>query len=384
MINPKVAALQKSATLKITAQTKKLVREGRDVVNFAAGEPDFDTPDFIKEAAHRAIDRGETKYTPSTGMPALKEAIAEKLAKENSIPKEHQQVIVTSGAKYALYTALLTLLAPNEEVIVPAPYWVSYPEMIKLAGGTMKPLPLTAERSFKIDPALLKQHLTPQSKVLILNYPSNPTGVTYSEDELREIAAIVRAHDSLFVLSDEIYEKLLYDGRTHTSFAALPGMAERTLTVNGFSKAYAMTGWRVGYLAGPEKIIGAASNILAHTTSCLCSISQHAALAAIQDTEWISKMQKILEQRRDLLFAGLKRYPKLSPCKPEGTFYLFCDIRETGIDSSTFAAQLLTQQLVSCIPAEPFGQEGYLRMSFATGEEQIEKGIARIGAFLEK
>ena len=381
MINPRVESLTKSATLKITALTKKLRKEGKDVVNFAAGEPDFDTPDFIKEAAKKAIDEGFTKYTPSAGIPELREAIAEKFAKENNVKYAPTEVIVTAGAKYAIFVALYGLVGAGDEVIIPTPYWVSYPEMVKLTEGKAVFLPTKVENGFKIEPEVLKSVITPKTKVLILNYPSNPTGATYSKEELLDILKIVKEHN-IMVVSDEIYEKLIYDGRKHISFASLEGARELTVTINGFSKAFSMTGWRAGYLAADESVISQISKIIDHTTSCICSISQKASLAAIKNTDWQAKIQEEFSKRRDILYDGLLKEEKIVPFKSEGTFYMFCDIRKTGLSSFDFASKLLEKHLVSCIPANAFGAEGFVRISFATSIQQIEKGLERIKKFL--
>jgi aspartate aminotransferase len=383
MINTHVSSLHKSATLKLTALTKKLIKEGKDIVNFAAGEPDFDTPDFIKQRAKKALDEGLTKYTPSAGILSLREEIAKKLSTENNIPVGSNNIIVTVGAKYALFAGIFTLINPGDEVIIPSPYWVSYPEMVRLVGGKIKFLKATKNEGFKITPKALHQSISEKSKLLILNYPSNPTGATYTKKELLALDELIKAHN-IYVLSDEIYEKLIYDGATHTSFASLKGAAEYTLTVNGFSKAYSMTGWRIGYLAGEETIINETSKIIDHTTSCATSLSQYGALEALKNHQWQETMRKEFEARRDLLWKGLKEYPELDPVKPQGTFYLFCDITKTGLNSFDFASQLLQRQQVSCIPADPFGAEGFIRISFATNSAQIEKGIKRIGQFLSE
>jgi len=381
VINPRISSLNKSATLKITALTKKLIRDGEDVVNFAAGEPDFDTPEFIKEEAQKAILEGFTKYTPSTGIPQLKKAIAAKLQEENKLEVCENNIIVTSGAKYAVFVAIFTLADIGDEIIVPSPYWVSYPEMIKLTGTKAVFLPTDESNKFKINPKSLEKAITPKTKVLILNYPSNPTGAVYSANELKEICDLVRKNN-IFVISDEIYEALIYDGGQHISFASLPGAEKCTVTINGFSKTFSMTGWRVGYLAAPEEIITAASKIIDHTTSCASSVSQRAALAALRDKDWKKEIRVKFEQRRNLLWEGLSSCDKLKPIKPEGAFYMFCDIRPTGLTSSEFSTKLLQEHLVSCIPADSFGKEGFVRFSFSTSLEQITKGIDRIRDFL--
>jgi len=381
MINPQVSSLNKSATLKITALTKKLIREGKDVVNFAAGEPDFDTPRFIKEKAKIAIDKGLTKYTPSAGWIELKEAIAAKLNQENKIQASASNIIVTSGAKYAIFTAMFTLLSPGDEVIIPSPYWVSYPEMVKLIAAKTVVLPTKRSNDFKVDPEELEKAITSKTKLLILNYPNNPTGATYSRQELEEILAVVK-EKKILVLSDEIYEILTYDSREHTSFASLPDAFSSTITINGFSKTFSMTGWRIGYLVADERIINEASKIIDHTTSCASSISQSAALAALGNKEWQEEIRNKFQERRDALWEGLSAFSELKPVKPQGTFYLFCDIRGSGLGSFDFATKLLENFLTSCIPADVFGEEGYLRCSFSTSLEQIAKGVQRIGDFL--
>jgi len=358
-----------------------LIREGKDVVNFAGGEPDFDAPEFIRLAVKEAVDGGFSKYTPSCGLPDLRAAIAEKLTNQNKIPTKPEEVIVTSGAKYAIYVALLTLCAPDDEVIIPSPHWVSYPEMVQLIGAKAKFLTTLEENTFKINPEDLAKAITPKTKVLILNYPSNPTGATYSRAELEAIHEVIK-DKNIFVISDEIYEVLSYDSREHVSFASSPEAAKRTITVNGFSKSYSMTGWRLGYLAGPAEIINQASKIIDHTTSCACALSQKAAIAALKNEDWLKSVHDIFQERRDLFYQGLSTCPGLKPMKPQGTFYLFCDIRPTGMNSFDFATKLLEQELVSCIPADPFGMPGFLRMSFATSNEQIQKGVDRIKKFL--
>ncbi|MDD4293925.1 MAG: pyridoxal phosphate-dependent aminotransferase [Candidatus Omnitrophica bacterium] len=381
-INSNVEKLNKSATLKITALTKKMVSQGKDVVNFAAGEPDFDTPDFIKQAAKIAIDKGFTKYTPSAGLPALREAIAKKLNDENGMNVSAANIIVTAGAKYAIYVGLLTVVEPGDEIIVPVPYWVSYPEMAALLGARMVNVATRQEDGFKLKPSELAKAVTSKTRVLILNYPSNPTGVTYTKEELEEILKIAKKNN-FYVLSDEIYEKLIYDGSDHVSFASLPGAQDLTITVNGFSKAFSMTGWRLGYLVANDEFIGHASKIIDHTTSCSCTISQHAAIAALADITWQAQIQKEFQNRRDLLYKGLSGIKNFKPMKSNGTFYMFCDVSGTGLSSFDFASRLLEEKLVSCIPADSFGADGFVRLSFATSSDQINKGIIRIKEFVE-
>lgn len=381
MYNPRVSSLDKSLTLKITALTKKLLKEGKDVVNFAAGEPDFDTPEPVKDAAIAAINSGFTKYTPSAGIPQLKEAIADKLTGDNGLKLSAENIIVTAGAKYALFTAIFTILTPGDEVIIPSPYWVSYPQIARLAGAKVNFLDCPESDNFKIDPSRLEKAITAKTKLLILNYPSNPTGVTYSSSELKAFYEVVR-DKNIFVISDEIYESLVYDDLKHTSFASFPGAGDFTVTINGFSKAYSMTGWRVGYLAGPGGLIAQSAKIIDHTTSCVCSIAQHAAIEALKDKDWQKKACLQFQNRRNSLWEGLSGLEKIKPFKSQGTFYMFCDIRGTGLSSLEFSTRLLQEKLVSCIPANAFGKEGFVRLSFSTSAEQIKKGIIRIKEFI--
>lgn len=383
MINPRVSSLNKSTTLKITALTKKLIKEGKDIVNFAAGEPDFDTPPYIKEAAIASIEEGFTKYTPSAGIPELREQIANKLQKDNNIDVSGDNIIVTCGAKYALFAALLTVTGANEEVIIPIPYWVSYPEMVKLTAGEIKFLPTFGKDKFKIKASALEKAITSRTKVLLLNYPNNPTGLTYSYSELSDIYDVMK-DKGIYVISDEIYEVLTYDGHKHVSFASIGDAKKFTITINGFSKTFSMTGWRIGYLAAEREIIEEALKVIDHTTSCTSSISQRAALAALKDKKWSYEIKEEFQKRRDFLWEGLSECSALEAVKSEGTFYMFCDIRKTGLTSSEFATKLLEDSLVSCIPTDSFGQEGFVRFSFSTSLENIKKGIERIKTFLNK
>ena len=384
MISSRVDSLNKSATLKITAQTKALIKEGRDVINFAAGEPDFNVPDFVKDEIVKALREGATKYTPSTGLLELKKAIAEKFKKDNGIPCSSEDIIVTPGAKFGIFIGIFTKIQEDDEVILPAPYWVSYPEMIKLAGGKIKSVVTDKTNNFKITAKKLRENIGKKTKMLILNYPSNPTGMTYSRGELEDILEVVK-ETGIFVLSDEIYEKIIFDGRKHTSFASLKDAADLTITVNGFSKNFSMTGLRIGYLTAPANIIQAAAKIVDHTTSCACSLSQRGAIAALRENEaWEMKIKEEFQKRRDTLYEGLSSIEGVSPLKPEGTFYMFCGIEKTGMSAEQFAMRLLEEQMVSVIPSESFGQDGFVRVSFATSLENIKRGVERIGDFTAK
>lgn len=372
--------MSSSSTLKITALTKKLIKEGKDVVNFAAGEPDFDTPLFIKEKAKLAIDQGSTKYTPSAGTNEIREAICRKLKEENNIPCEASNIIVTSGAKYAIFSSMVAFLEKGDEVLIPAPFWVSYPEMAKLCGAKIKIIKTKAKDAFKLNADLLSRAISQKTKLLILNYPSNPTGATYSREELQAIYDVVK-DKNIIVLSDEIYEILTYDGAKHISFASIGDAHKFTVTVNGFSKSFSMTGWRLGYLEAASNYIESISKIIDHTTSCASSVSQAAGLAAIEDKKWPQTMRQEFENRRNMLYNGLSSLKKIKPFKPSGTFYMFCDIKKSGLSSVDFSSQLLDRHLVSTIPADSFGAEGFVRLSFATSTEDITKGIERIKAF---
>jgi aspartate aminotransferase len=365
MISKRISCLTASTTLKITSLTKKLKKEGKDIVNFAAGEPDFDTPNFIKEKAKKAIDEGFTKYTPSAGVFELREEIAKKLKQENNISCEASNIIVTSGAKYAIFSAMLAFVEKGDEVLLPCPYWVSYPEMIKLCQAKIKIFKLAEKNNFKIAPLELKKAINKKTKLLIFNYPNNPTGVTYSRNELSQIYEIIK-DSGILVLSDEIYEMLTYDGREHVSFASLDKAHDFTITINGLSKSFSMTGWRLGYLEAKKDYSEAISKIIDHTTSCASSVSQAAALEALKDKEWPKIACTEFEKRRNLLWQGLSTCRKLKPFKPGGTFYMFCDISATGLTSLDFSSKLLEKTLVSTIPADGFGAEGYVRFSFAT------------------
>ncbi len=381
----RVKELTSSPTLAITSKAKQLKANGVDVVSFGAGEPDFDTPQHIKDAAVKALEQGFTKYTPSTGIPQLKQAIVEKFKKDNNLVYEPGQIVVSCGAKHALYNIFQVICDQQDEVIIPAPYWVSYPQMVKVAQGVPKFIPTTEETYFKITPAQLKKSINKKTKALIINSPSNPTGSVYTKEELEWIAEIALAHD-LFVISDEIYEKLIYDDLKHTSIASLNEKINAlTITVNGLSKAYSMTGWRIGYLAGPKEVVAKISNLQDHSTSCPNSIAQKAAVEALTaGDEFISKMHKEFLKRRDYIVKRISLIDKLSVVKPQGAFYVFCNIAKTGLDSISFAQKLLDEVQVAVIPGIAFGYDTNIRLSFATSMEQITKGLDRIEQWINK
>lgn len=368
-----------SATLSITSKANTLKSQGKDVVSFAAGEPDFDTPEAVKQQAIEAIRGGFTKYTSSTGTPELKKLICEKLSRDNGLRYEPSQIVVSCGAKHSIFNALFVLVDRNEEVLIPSPYWVSYPEMVHLCEARVRFIKTLPENNFKMTVDDLAQGITSHTKVLILNSPSNPTGCVYTSDELKKIAQLC-VEKKIFVISDEIYEKIIFDHNKHVSIASLgPEICSLTITVNGLSKSCSMTGWRIGYLAGPHDIVEAISKLQDHTTSNPCSISQKAAVAALQMPEEFSRHMTLeFEKRRDYIVGRLGRIKKIGYCLPGGAFYIFCSIAKTKLSAFDFASRLLADELVALIPGESFGRDDYVRISFATSQEQIKKGMDRI------
>lgn len=381
----RVKSLTSSPTLAITSKAKQLKRSGIDVISFGAGEPDFDTPIHIKKAAIKAINDGFTKYTPSTGTLQLKQAIVEKFKKDNNLHYEPNQIIVSNGAKHSLYSIFQVICDKDDEVIIPLPYWVSYPQMVRVAQGKPVFIKTTEKNKFKITPVQFEKAIKKKTKALIINSPSNPTGCVYTREELKQIAGIA-ADYGIFVISDEIYEKLIYDNAEHISIASLNDkMYSFTFTVNGLSKAFSMTGWRIGYCAGPQEIISKIANLQDHSTSCPNSIAQAAAVTALTSSdECISKMKKEFIVRRDYIVDRINAISKLSVVKPEGAFYVFVNISKTGLGSLEFAQRLLDEAQVAVIPGIGFGDDHYIRLSFATSKEQIEKGLERIDKWLNQ
>lgn len=381
----RVNKINPSSTLAITSKAKKLKAEGRDIVNFAAGEPDFDTPQFIKDAAIQAIQSGFTRYTPTTGTPELKKAISEKFKKDNALDYAPGQIVVSCGAKHSIFNALLALVGEGDEVLIPLPYWVSYPEMVNLCQASPRFINTIPENNFKITTGDLEKNITPRTKLLIINSPANPTGCVYSREEFEAIAHIC-VKRNIFVISDEIYEKIIYDGLKHISIASLgKDIYGLTLTVNGLSKSHAMTGWRIGYLAARPDIIEAISKIQDHSTSNPTSISQKAAEAALNAPEEFSRnMCREFQERRDYIVERISRMKRIGFVRPQGAFYIFCDIARTGLGSYAVAERLLEEMSVAVIPGEGFGRNDHIRISFACGLVQIEKGMDRIAQWLEK
>ena len=374
-----------SLTLAIEAKAKRLKQEGIDIISFSAGEPDFDTPAFVKQAAIDALNKGFTKYTPASGTVELRKAISEKLARENGLTYSPDQIVVSCGAKHSLYNVLQVLVEEGDEVIIPAPYWLSYPEMVTLAGGKSVILQTRFKDGYHPSPQALEKLITKKTKVLILNSPSNPTGAVLPRELLEAIVRIAKKH-SFFILSDEIYEKLIFDGGKHSSIGSLdPEILSRTITVGGASKAYAMTGWRLGFSAAPKPIAEACGSLQSHSTSNPTSFAQVAYLEALRKGEAeVEKMRAVFEKRRDLIFNLVKAVPKLKPFKPSGAFYLFVDISETKLTSLQFSERLLDEAKVAVVPGIAFGDDHAIRISFATSDQLIESGISRIREWLKK
>ncbi|MEM9399225.1 MAG: pyridoxal phosphate-dependent aminotransferase [Verrucomicrobiota bacterium] len=378
----RVQSLTPSASLAISAKAKALKAEGQDVVGFGAGEPDFDTPEHIKAAAMGSLDAGFTKYTPASGIPELREAIAEKLKEDNGLDYEPSQIIVSSGAKHSIFNAIMATINPGEEVLIPAPYWLSYPEMVRAAGGEPIVVPTTAENGYKITPDQFLEYMSPMTKMIIINSPGNPTGSVYDENELAALAEIA-LDEEILILSDEIYEKLIYDDTKHVSIASFSKQVyDSTIVINGFSKSYAMTGWRLGYLAGPKEVTKAINSMQSHTTSNPTSFAQKGALAALKSPQQcVTDMAKAYDERRLKMCSLLDGIEKLSYVKPQGAFYVLLDISRTGMNSAEFAQDLLEQEKVAVVPGVAFGDDTTVRLSYALGMEDIEKGIKRIADF---
>ena len=375
-----------SPTLAVDAKAKALKASGESVCGFGAGEPDFDTPEFIKLAAEKALRDGMTKYAPAAGVPALRSAIAEKYVRDNKLQgTEASQVVVSPGGKFSCYLAILSVISPGDEVIVPAPYWVSYPEMVKLAGGTPRFITTEMEEGFKITPELFKEAINAKTRLIILNSPSNPTGAIYTKEELEALVSVAIEHN-IYILSDEIYEYLLYDGAEHHSPASFSKeAADITLTVAGFSKTFSMTGWRLGTLVAPPAIAKAVASLQSQTSSNATTFAQYGALAALQ--EWdrsmdaVHGMLKHFDRRRLKLLEGLNAIDGIECDRAEGAFYLFPRIKRLGMDSMEFADKLLDEKKVAVVPGEGFGAPGYMRLSYATSDEIITEGLSRLNNF---
>ena len=388
-LSDRVMNIQPSPTLAITAKAKDLKAQGYNVVGLGAGEPDFNTPQHIIDAAIEAMNKGLTKYTAASGINELKEAICEKLEKDNGLHYTPSQITITSGAKHALYNLFQAIVNPGDEVIVPIPYWVSYPEMVGLAGGKTIYIEGPEDNEFKITPEQIEAAVTERTVAIVINSPSNPTGSIYSKDELGAIAEVCLRHNILIV-SDEIYEKLIYDGNQHYSIASLgQEIYENTIVINGMSKPYSMTGWRIGYAAGNEKIIKAMTNLSSHSTSNPTTFAQYGAVAALKGTqEPLETMRQEFEKRRIAVVKLLNEIDGISCNMPKGAFYVFCNVKEAvqkgGYASvDDWATALLEKEFVALVPGSGFGAPDYMRISYATSMEQLEEGAARIKGFVE-
>ncbi|MCW5559894.1 MAG: pyridoxal phosphate-dependent aminotransferase [Verrucomicrobiae bacterium] len=380
----RAASLSPSATLAIDSKAKQMKAEGLDVVGFGAGEPDFDTPQHIKDAAIRALTEGFTKYTPSSGIPELRQAIAEKFQRENGLAYKPSQIIVSNGGKHSCYNVILATCQEGDEVLIPAPYWLSYPEMVKLAGATPVILETSDRTEFKVTPSQLRAAITDHTRLFILNSPSNPTGTVYSPEEIRALGDVC-VEKGVLIMSDEIYEHLLYDGARHQSVASFsPAHQAHTIIVHGFAKAWSMTGWRLGFLAAPEPIARAIDAVQSHSTSNPCSFAQKGGVAALTGPQdhlprWLAEYA----QRRTYAWEQLNRMPGVTCIASRGAFYLFPNISGTGLKSAEFCARLLEQEKVAAVPGIAFGADDYIRLSYATSLANIEKGLERMRRFVE-
>ena len=388
-----VERVQPSATIAVTTKANEMKRQGIDVIGLGAGEPDFDTPEHVKEAAIKAINDGKTKYTPADGIPELKEAICAKFKRDNDLEYTPAQINVSPGGKAVLYNAFMATLNPGDEVIVPAPYWVSYPEMARLAGGDPVFVQCGPNSNYKLSPEALEQAITPKTKWLVLNSPSNPTGAAYTKDELRALADVLLKHPHVWVMTDDMYEHLVYDGFEYFTIAQVePKLYDRTLTVNGVSKAYAMTGWRIGYAGGPEKLIATMRKIMSQSTSNPCSISQWASVAALNgDHSFLAERNEVFKSRRDMVVNALNDCEGLSCATPEGAFYVYPSCAGVIGKSSPkgalissdkdFATALLEEEQVAVVFGEAFGLSPAFRISYATSTEALEEAMKRIKRF---
>ncbi len=377
-------AIQPSPTLSITSRAAELRAQGKDIISLSSGEPDFDTPEYIKEAAVRAMREGHTKYTPVGGLPELKQDIIDKLERDNRLSYSTGEVLVSCGCKHSLYNLTQALLDPGDEVIIPAPYWVSYPEMAKLAGAIPKIIQAGADQHFKITPEQLEQAITPRTRMFILNSPNNPSGAYYLEPELAALGEVIKRHPGICIVSDDIYEHILWDRPPFKNILNThPELADRTILCNGVSKAYSMTGWRIGYAAGPREIILAMQKIQSQSTSNPCSISQYAAMAALRNgREDSSKGKDIFKQRHDYVHRHLAKMPYLTCLPSAGTFYLFPDLTEAvqrqGLNDIQFAEHLLERAGIALVPGSAFGTPGHYRISFSTDLEVLKEAMGRL------
>ena len=392
-VSKKVKEIAPSLTLEITAKAKKMKAEGISIIGFGAGEPDFNTPKYIIDSAKNALDIGFTKYTPAAGMVELKKAICDKFLKDNSLTYDPAQIVVSSGAKSSLYHAICAIVDDGDEVILPSPYWLTYPELVKLAGGVCVLVETEKQNGYKMTASQFEKAITDKTKCLILNSPNNPTGAVYSKIEIEEIAKVAEKH-GLYVISDEIYEKLVYGAENHYSIAQCSDyMKEHTIIINGMSKTYSMTGWRIGYLAAPLVIAKAISSMQSHTTSNACSIAQYASVTALTDSEgdkFIAEMQKVFDERRCLMVKMLSAINGIECIEPKGAFYVFVNVSKlfgktfdgVKIDGSLSFADCALKRGVALIPGVAFGNDECIRLSYAISKEDIEEGLKRLANFI--
>ena len=378
----RVSELTPSLTLAIDSKAKALRAEGVDVYSFGAGEPDFDTPEHIKAAAIEALNAGFTKYTPSSGMPELRAAISEKFKRDNGLDYKPSEIIVSNGAKQSCFNAIMAVCGEGDEVIIPAPYWLSYPDMVRLAGAEPIIVQTTQENDWKMTPQQFEEAMSPRTKMVIINSPGNPTGSVYTKEELRALVEVA-AEEEITILSDEIYESLTYDGAEHVSVASLtPEAKDLTITVNGFSKAYAMTGWRLGYLGAPEKIAKAIDSMQSHSTSGPCSFAQKGGLAALTGSQQcVADMREEFNIRREYMFERLSAIHNVTAVKPKGAFYMLANVSKLGMTSTNFADRLLSKANVAVVPGIAFGDDRVVRLSYATGLDVIKPGLDRFEEF---
>jgi len=381
-LSSRATSLTPSLTLSIDSKAKAMKSEGIDVCSFGAGEPDFDTPEHIKAAAIASLEAGFTKYTPSSGIPELRQAIAEKFLADNGMDYKPSQIIVSDGAKHSCYNAILATCQPGDEVIIPAPYWLSYPEMVRLAGADPVIVQTSEENGWKLTAEQFENAMTPRTKMIILNSPGNPTGAVYSKKELQALAEVA-AEEEILIISDEIYEKLVYDGAEHFSIASLGReYYDLSITVNGFSKSYAMTGWRLGYLGAPESIAKAIDSIQSHSTSNACSFAQKGAVAALKgDQQPVIDMRDEFNLRREYMLDRFAKMEHVSIVRPQGAFYVLVNISRLGLTSQNFADRLLSKANVAIVPGIAFGDDRTVRFSYATSLDVIKKGMDRFEEF---
>ncbi|AJD48493.1 classes I and II superfamily aminotransferase [Isoalcanivorax pacificus W11-5] len=389
-LSDRVQRIKPSPTLAVTSRAAELRAQGKDIIGLGAGEPDFDTPDHIKDAAIEAIKAGKTRYTAVDGTPGLKKAIIEKFKRENGLNYEANQILVSSGGKQSFFNMALALLNDGDEVIIPAPYWVSYPDMVLVAGGEPVILNTTVDSRFKITPAQLEAAITPKTRLFVINSPSNPSGVAYTEEELKALGDVLRKHPNVLVATDDMYEHILWTGKPFVNIVnANPDLYDRTVVLNGVSKAYSMTGWRIGYAAGPAKLIGAMKKVQSQSTSNPASISQEAAQAALDGPqECVAEMVKAFKARHDWLVEALNALPGVTCLAGDGTFYAFPDfsgaIKAGGFENDLALADKLLEAGVALVPGSAFGAEGCLRLSFAVSLDTLKAAVQRIEAALTK